>query len=253
MKEILQNIKTGTMSHQTVNDIRKKLYLPDQYNNDQVFLNMIEAVIKPGSIILDFGAGAGLKFKHDLKSSVAPDGEVVGADYDDRVLKNTLLHRGIVLDGPELPFEDESFDVIFSRYVLEHIQNPRAFIGQINRILKLGGHFLFLTPNKWHYVSVISRLTPHPFHAWYNKRRKRDEEDTFPTVYRLNSRSAVRRICKSIGLKEHQLVMRECCPNYLMLSKPLFMIGVLYERFVNSSKVFAGFRVNILGHFTKVM
>jgi len=231
--------------------LRKKLYSPEYWDNDHVFLRAIEACIGPGSVVLDLGAGAGLKFKYALKSKVEPKGEIVGADFDARVCENPLLHRGVVIDGARLPFEDNTFDVVFSRYVLEHVANSAEFLDEVSRILKPGGSFIYLTPNKWHYVAIASRCTPHSFHAWYNRLRGREETDTFPTLYRLNSRSAVRRHFARSGFLEENLIMRECCPNYLMLTAPLFLLGVAFERLVNSSQVFAGLRVNILGHFSK--
>jgi len=231
--------------------LRQRFYPPDRWDNDGVFLNRIEACVRPGSAVLDLGAGGGVKFRYDLKSKVAPDGQVVGADFDPRVCDNPLLHRGVVLNGERLPFEDNTFDVVFCRYVLEHVADPAMFLAEVLRVLKPGGSFLFLTPNKWHYVALASRCTPHAFHAWYNRKRGRDETDTYPTVYRLNSRSAIRRHFRDAGFREDELVMRECCPNYLMLCSPLFLVGVAFERMVNASRIFAGLRVNILGRFSK--
>jgi SAM-dependent methyltransferase len=175
----------------------------------------------------------------------------VGADFDTRVCENPLLHRGVVIVGEKLPFDDGAFDVVFSRYVLEHVTNPPRFLNEVWRVLRPGGSFLFLTPNKCHYVAVASRCTSHAFHGWYNKLRGREETDTFSTVYRLNSRRTIRRHFENAGYLEEELITRECCPNYLTLAVPLFLIGVGFERLVNSSDVFAGLRVNILGHFSK--
>lgn len=232
-------------------NLRQRFYQRDRWDNDCVFLRRIESCVRPGTVALDLGAGAGLKFTYDLKSKVEPGGEIIGADFDSRVCENPLLHRGVVLDGKGLPCEDAIFDLVFSRYVLEHVTDPSALLSDIYRVLKPGGSFLFLTPNKWHYVALASRFTPHAFHGWYNRLRGREESDTFPTVYRLNSRSAVRRHFRNAGFVEKELVMRECCPNYLMLAAPLFLMGVAFERLVNSSEVFAGLRVNVLGHYCK--
>jgi len=231
--------------------LRRRFYTPAQYDNDEVFLELVQACVGRGMVVLDLGAGTGRKFQYALKSRVEPDGEVIGADFDARVRDNPLVHRGVVLQGHELPFAENTFDVVFTRYVLEHVTDPAEFLGQVWRVLKPGGSFLFLTPNKWHYVCLAARCTPKAFHQSYNRRRGRDETDTFPTVYRLNARSAIRRDLLKAGFLEKDLRMRECCPNYLTLAAPLFLVGVAYERIVNSTDLLSGLRVNILGHFVK--
>jgi len=233
------------------NRLKEKSYSTRQYDNDAIFLEMVENNVEPGSVVLDLGAGAGRKFPYDLKSKVGPNGRIVGADFDSRVCDNPLLHQGVVLDGSGLPFDDDTFDVVFTRYVLEHVAEPEEFLAEVYRVLKPGGSFFFLTPNKRHYVCLAARCTPEGFHKFYNRRRGRQETDTFPTVYQLNTRSAVRRHLKKAGFAEKELKMRECCPNYLTLAVPLFLIGVAYERLVNSTELLAGLRVNILGHFIK--
>lgn len=231
--------------------LKEKFYSALKYDNDIFFLDMVENHIESGYIVLDLGAGAGRKFIYDLKTKVGSSGQIIGADFDKRVLGNPLLHKGVVLNDSILPFHDDTFDVVFARYVLEHVAKPDEFLVEVYRILKPGGSFLFLTPNKWHYVCIAARCTPERFHEFYNKRRGREETDTFPTVYYLNTRSALRHHLKKAGFIKQELRMRECCPNYLMLAAPLFLIGVAYERIVNSTEWLAGLRVNILGHFVK--
>ena len=231
--------------------LKKKFYTDQDYDNDAAFLEMVENNIKLGSIVMDLGSGAGHKFAYDFKTKVGPSGQIVGADFDQRVLENPLVHKGVVLNGAGLPFDDGTFDIVFTRYVLEHVAEPEEFLIEICRVLRPGGSFIFLTPNKWHYVCIGARFTPERFHEFYNKKRGREETDTFPTVYRLNSRSALRHHLKKVGFVEKELRMRECCPNYLMLAAPLFLIGVAYERLVNATELLSGLRVNILGHFAK--
>ena len=209
---------------------------------------MIESGLDSGVRVLDVGAGAGHAFPYDLKTQVK---EIIGVDLDPRVESNPRLHRGIKSDITSIPCDDDYFDLVFSRYVLEHIADPEAFLAEMYRILKPGGSLLFLTPNKWHYVSLAARLTPHGFHDWYNRLRGRDEEDTFPTVYRLNSSFDIRRELGKAGFREETLVFRECCPNYLTFSMASFLLGVLYERVVNSCNLFARLRVNILASYAK--
>lgn len=231
-----------------INKAKQHWYKPSQLDNDEPFRQMIYETIVPESRILDAGAGAGEIFSYNLREYVT---EIVGVDLDPRVETNPQLHRGIRTDLTSIPVEDNYFDLVFCRYVLEHIENPQEFLQEIYRILKPGGCFLLLTPNKWHYVSLASLLSPKWFHNWYNRLRGRDEEDTFPTFYRLNSVSTIRHQFNLAGFEERKLVLRECCPNYLTFCMPAFMLGVAYERLVNSTNLLARMRVNILGSFKK--
>ncbi|MBN1548515.1 MAG: class I SAM-dependent methyltransferase, partial [Syntrophaceae bacterium] len=172
-----------------IDRIKSKYYKESQYSTDQPFLDLIHNNIYQSSKILDAGAGAGELFKYDIKSKVS---EVVGVDLDTRVLTNPQLHRGVLTDLTNMPFENDYFNIIISRYTFEHIQEPKAFLTELRRILRPGGKIIFLTPNKWHYVALIARFTPHKFHQWFNRLRGRTEEDTFSTIYKLNSFSDLR-------------------------------------------------------------
>ena len=48
----------------------------------------------------------------------------------------------------DLPFEDESFDVIFCNHVLEHIVDDRKAMGELYRVMKKGGWGIFQVPMK---------------------------------------------------------------------------------------------------------
>ena len=231
------------------NLVQKWYGASEQRYSDGQLLEMIYNRVGENSRVLDVGAGTGEKFSYDLKGRVA---EMAGADLDSRVETNSLLDRGLCGDITAIPVENGYFDLVFCRYVLEHIAKPEQFLREMHRVLKRGGHFVFLTPNKWHYVSVFARLTPHWFHGWYNARlRGRDEKDTFPTLYRLNTKRALRRYLGAAGFVEETLIQRETCPGYLLWSKPAFYIGLAYERFVNSTPMLSGLRVHLLGSFVK--
>ena len=225
-------------------------FYPDPAKLDihQQFLDELERHLTPRSTVLDIGAGAGELNAYDLKGRVR---RIVGVDLDPRVVENPLLDEGVVGEAGTLPFPDATFDVAFSIYVLEHIQDPASFAAEVQRVLKPGGVFLALTPNRWHYVPVIAALTPTSFHRWINERRGRAAEDTFPTFYRMNTRGSQRRIFESAGFETATLTMLETQPNYLKFSTPTFLAGVAYERVVNASALFSAFRVNIVSAFRK--
>jgi len=46
-------------------------------------------------------------------------------------------------DATELPFDDKTFDVVWTQHVQMNIPNKKKFYSEINRVLKTGGYFLF--------------------------------------------------------------------------------------------------------------
>jgi SAM-dependent methyltransferase len=221
-----------------------RLY-PSAESRDPVlrFFATVEGRIAPSARVLDIGAGAGERNPYDFRGRCR---EMVGVDLDPRVAENPLLDRGMVADASRLPFEDASFDLAFSVYVLEHVADPAAFAREVYRVLRPGGTFLALTPNRWHYVAALSALTPHRFHEWVNRRRGRAEGDTFPTHYRLNDRRALHDAFGAAGFAAIDVRAIEVQPNYLLFNVPAFLAGAAYERVVNASDRLAALRVNLI-------
>ncbi len=75
--------------------------------------------------------------------------------------------------------------------------------------------------------------------------------DTFPTRYRANTPSQVRRLAKETGFEVEEILLTEGRPEYLRLIFPLYLLGFLYERIVNSSRLFSGFRILLIAELRK--
>jgi SAM-dependent methyltransferase len=50
------------------------------------------------------------------------------------------------IDGGDLPFADNAFDVVFTKSVIEHIMDTEHFISECKRVLKKGGKVIVMTP-----------------------------------------------------------------------------------------------------------
>ena len=90
---------------------------------------------------------------------------------------------------------------------------------------------MFLTANMWDYGTLVARMVPNRFHGRVVKRVEgREEEDTFPTEYKTNTRADVDRLAQSAGLKVEEFQYLNQYPNYFMFNGALFFIGMCFER-----------------------
>lgn len=232
-----------------VQTIDRKFYPDSQKNwDDQIFRQRVLDVISPSVRLLDLGAGAGIVAAMNFKGLAA---QVCGVDRDARVTRNPFLDEGKVSDAGEIPYPDSSFDVVISDNVMEHLDYPEEVFREILRVLRPGGKLLFKTPNRTHYMPLIARMTPHRFHQWVNRRRGRHETDTFPTRYLCNSPGQIRRHAASAGFTLQQIELIEGRPEYLRISAPTYLIGLVYERLVNAVPALARFRILIIATLTK--
>jgi len=96
--------------------------------------------------ILENGCGVGMYVEH-----LSPfGGTVVGLEYD---FERAAEARGIsphILNaaGEQLPLPSSTFDLILSHEVIEHVQNDRAAVREMIRILKPGGRAVIFCPNR---------------------------------------------------------------------------------------------------------
>ncbi|HEX7665577.1 MAG TPA: class I SAM-dependent methyltransferase, partial [Polyangiaceae bacterium] len=121
----------------------------------QATLELVRSRVK--GRILDAGSGSGswLRLLLDHCPGVTHVTSVDLVDSGASKIRNVDFHlRDLSRDS--LPAEAASTDWVFAIEVLEHLANPRAFLGEVRRILKPGGRFFITTPNN---DSLTSRLS----------------------------------------------------------------------------------------------
>jgi SAM-dependent methyltransferase len=190
---------------------------------------------RPGMSVLDAGCGGERGLAHE---SCRDEMVVFGTDRDPSVGRNPFCNHTCVSDLSRIPFKSGSFDLVHSRWVLEHLPDPVAAFREFSRVLKPGGRLLAITPNVFHYATTAARITPHWFHRWF----WRGKYDPFPTYFRANSREAIHRLCRGTGLELDKLELIEGPPRYLKSHRLAFRLGVAYQRIVSSTPLLAPFR-----------
>lgn len=225
-------------------------FYPDYSDNwdDWLFRESILDHLQPDHTLLDIGAGAGIIESMNFKGLAA---KVVGLDPDPRVTDNPNLDEGHIGFGEHLPFNENTFDIVIMDNVAEHLANPKQVFSEIFRVIKPGGVLLFKTPNRFHYMPLISMFTPLAFHRYFNKLRGREGEDTFPTQYKANSKSQIKKLAKIVGFTNHRLRLIEGRPEYMRINVILYIIGLVYERIINLHSIFETFRILIICKLVK--
>ena len=216
--------------------------------DDQLFRQILLERITPQSDVLDLGAGAGIVSQMNFRGFAR---RVCGVDPDERVLRNPYLDDARVGTGEAIPYPDSCFDIVFADNVFEHLQRPELVLGEVWRVLKPGGSLLFKTPNAFHYVPLIARITPLAFHRAVNKIRGRAAQDTFPTVYKANSIRAIDRLARTTRFQIVDIRLIEGRPEYLRISPITYLAGLTYERLVNATEALANLRVLLIAELKK--
>jgi SAM-dependent methyltransferase len=99
------------------------------------------------------------------------------------------------------------------------------------RVLRPGGHFIFLTGNLWDYAALVAQAVPNRFHPWIvRKTQGRAEADVFPTAYRTNTFGAVKRWAGQSGFEIASFGYLGQYPAYFMFNGFLFLLAAGYEK-----------------------
>ena len=120
--------------------------------------------LNPNDRILEVGCGTGI-----VSLAIAPHaGEVIGVDLSPRMIQqaekksNEAALQNLHFqeaDAYELPFEDESFDVVLLTNLLHVVAEPETVIKEAHRVLREGGTLAAVTD------CLAEKV---PFQVWFN-------------------------------------------------------------------------------------
>jgi SAM-dependent methyltransferase len=120
-------------------------------NRITTILEKLGVKLTSNSSILDFGCGAGGTVYSLLDLGYT---NVVGYDVRDYLELRDPSDRSrfCIIDfeqGGRLPFEDNSFDLIISEEVFEHVMDQVNVLRELHRIMRPGGHALHFFPARY--------------------------------------------------------------------------------------------------------
>ncbi|MDX1381516.1 MAG: methyltransferase domain-containing protein [Xanthomonadales bacterium] len=112
-------------------------------------------------------AGCGRQWRVDLGGRPV---ELTGVDLDEdavraRQQEHADLDHVHIADLNEIDFPTASFDVVFSSYVLEHVEQADRTLENFHRWLRPGGLIILRIPDPRSVYGFVARVTPHWFHV----------------------------------------------------------------------------------------
>jgi len=118
--------------------------------NQQIRWFLDRLPLKADSVVLDMNCGTGIVSRHlapHVKSVHGTDISRHLVEYaKTRPIDNVEITRA---ESSELPFEDSTFDIVFSRLSFNHISHRLDVINEMRRVCKPGG-----------YIALLDRIVP---------------------------------------------------------------------------------------------
>jgi SAM-dependent methyltransferase len=176
----------------------------------RIYFERLERSLQPGHRWLDLGCGHSLvprwfPDQHEVEARLtAPVRHLVGLDLDLGALRAnracTYRLQGTV---SALPFPRDSFDLVTSHMLFEHLPDPLTPLREIHGVLRPGGRLILLTPNLFDIVSLVAWVVPNRWHpALVSRLEGRAAEDVYPTYFAFNRRRQIERLLDTAGFVE---------------------------------------------------
>jgi len=148
------------------------------------YKNIIQAVGHNKNIrILDYGCGGGQLATYLLLAGYK---DVYGVDVNNQEMNNDFIAKlGFKkrifssYDKKQLPFENDSFDLLISQQVLEHVHNLDDYYSEASRVLKKGGIALLDFPHKFipydshaqkYFIHFFPRFLRKPLYNYFTEK-----------------------------------------------------------------------------------
>jgi len=181
---------------------------------------------RPDGALLEFGCGRTFRLIQLVGDRFA---RRYGTDLEDVARAEIPEAVTFVRCTPgAIPFDDEHFDYVVIRSVIEHVADPTRTFAELYRVTRPGGQVLMNLPNKWDYVSVAARLAG-PLKSSILKTVVRMQFEDFPVVYRCNTRRALYRTAAAAGFEVEEFLPLPSPPYYLSFCVPLYILGAAYQ------------------------
>ena len=144
---------------------------PWYYQESKAEFNVSKNYVKPTDRVLEVGCGAG-NFRECLPSSVS----YCGLEFNKKAIERAVF-KGLDVQGTDLEnFSEDNnskFDCVFAFQVLEHVPEPKLFLEQMLKTIKVEGYLIFSVPSESSFlkyeINNVLNFPPHHATRWTDK------------------------------------------------------------------------------------
>jgi ubiquinone/menaquinone biosynthesis C-methylase UbiE len=189
---------------------------------------IVARTARNGAVIVDVGGGAQCAFADECPGSHIIAVDISASELD----KNRQVSDRRVADVTQaIPLPDSSADIVASRFVLEHLRGAARYVDEGYRVLKPGGIFITLFPNKNAPFSLLNRALPVDLarKIAYAFKDGAIESGVFPAYYEHCTPRAFRRLCNEKGFTSVDVDVMYFQSSYFYFFFPLALASLCYE------------------------
>lgn len=169
-------------------------------DHTRVERRLLDEALRPGAVALDAGCGRTTRLR-DYRDRIA---RLVGVDSDEAAgRENPFLDEFAPADLDEsLPFAEDSFDLVYANFVVEHLKYPERGFAEWRRVLRPGGRLVLLTTNRASPLMTAGDKLPQRARLAIKRRGAgAAERDVYPTLYLANTPQRLAAVVAAAGFE----------------------------------------------------
>lgn len=153
--------------YENAHNLNTRISIHEKYSvNKQGFGNWIISnyEIREGMRVLELGCGTGDMWKERM-NIIEKCSELILTDLSEGMIKATQANLGEldrvsyqVVDIQDIPFEEDSFDVVIANMMLYHVPDLEKGLAEVRRVLNPNGKFYCATYGEHGIIEYISGL-----------------------------------------------------------------------------------------------
>ena len=151
----------------TAKNLNTRISIHDKYSTNKMgFGNWIVSNyrIDKGMNVLEIGCGTGDMWKN-RETLIGKCSKLILSDFSEGMVATTKTNIGNydnveyrIMDIQEIPYEDETFDVVIANMMLYHVPDIGKGLAEVRRVLKRGGYFYCATYGEHGIIEYLSKI-----------------------------------------------------------------------------------------------